>query len=139
MTNVCCSYKVVFDVKTFPAFGMNLLVGEVRKLSLRHGPLTSLLSLDKTDYTDYLRNEDVTKRFATAMYGIINLENSKLKIQIMVGQSAVELFTDSVKGVMSAVTCPTEAQKRIHFLRSNASVNAQSLRALQLKSLQSKQ
>jgi fructan beta-fructosidase len=127
--------EIVFDVKTSAYFGVNLLVGEGRKLVLRYDPRTSLLSLDRTNCTDYQSNEDFTKRFATKMYAPVELENSKLKLHIMVDQSSVEVFTGVGKVVVSAVTYPSTTQTGIQLFCERGQITVDSFKAWALKSI----
>ncbi len=119
-------------------FGLNLLVGEGRKLSLTYDPVQFNLVLDRTNCTDYLSNEAFNQKFPSKMSMVVPPENGQLRLHILVDQSSVEVFTNQGEKVMSALTFPGEDQKGIELFTSEGKALLVSLKAWELHSIWNK-
>jgi sucrose-6-phosphate hydrolase SacC (GH32 family) len=127
--------EATFNANTSAVFGFNLLVGEGRKLMISYDPNTSILCIDRTNCSDYLSNDDFTKRFATKMYAPVEKENNKLKLHLFVDQSSVEIFTNQGKEVISLVTYQSPNQLGIELFSQGGSTKLLSFDAWQLSSI----
>src|SRR5690606_27828813 len=116
-------------------FGLNLLVGEGRKLALRYSPATSTLCLDRTNCTDFISEQQFNDVFAKKMYAPLSLHEGTLKLHIFVDQASVEIFTNDGEVVLSAVTFPSEDQLGIEVFSEDGETEIISLDAWEMKSI----
>ena len=87
-------------------FGVNLLVGEGRKLVLSYDPVTSTICLDRTNCTDFVSDPEFTSQFATKMYAPLAITGDLLRLHLFVDQASIEVFTNDGEIVLSAATFP---------------------------------
>lgn len=127
--------EVVWDVRTAGTFGLNLLVGEGRKLAITYDPKTSNLTLDRTRCSDHLADAEFTRKFATKMHAAVEPENNQLRLQILVDQSSIELFVNHGKTVLSALTFPGESQTGIELFSKGGQATVLTFRAWELSSI----
>jgi fructan beta-fructosidase len=127
--------EAVFNANTNAVFGLNLLVGDGRKLPIQYDPRTAILCIDRTNCTDYTSNADFTKPFATRMYAPIETENGKLTLHLFVDQSSVEVFVNQGKEVLSVVTYPSPSQTGIELFSEKGATKLLSLKAWSLASI----
>jgi sucrose-6-phosphate hydrolase SacC (GH32 family) len=127
--------EVEFKIKTTAVFGLNLLCGEGRKIKLSYNPGTSLLSLDRTNCTDYISDSIFIKKFATRMSAPAETEGGLLKLHILVDQSSIEIFTSGGKTVISALTFPSPTQTGIELFSDNGKTMLSSFKAWELSSI----
>ncbi|QEK53118.1 hypothetical protein FYC62_16600 [Pedobacter aquae] len=110
------SYEI--DLEVNPGndiFGINLLVGDGRKLVLSYDPSIAVLTLDRSNCTDYLSDKEFTKLFAKKIQSPLNMHNEKLRMRIFVDQSSIEIFNNDGESVISAVTFPATDQTGVEF------------------------
>ncbi|BCM88343.1 levanase [Abditibacteriota bacterium] len=119
-----------FAVNTASTFGFNLLVGSGRKLMVGYNPRNSNLFVDRTNTSDWTGNAS----FARKMTAPVAAENGKIRFHIFVDQSSVEVFTNSGKIVLSALTYPGDTQTGIQLFSEDSASQLLSFRAWQLKS-----
>ncbi|WP_187264419.1 glycoside hydrolase family 32 protein [Pontibacter beigongshangensis] len=127
--------EVVFDTRSHSTFGLNLLVGEGRKLAISYDPATSNLSVDRTQCTDFTSKPEFTKAFATKLHAVVEPEDNQLRLHILVDQSSVEIFTNQGKVVLSALTFPGEQQTGIELFSTDAPTTLVELKAWELSSI----
>lgn len=126
---------IVFDTRSASTFGLHLLTGENRKLVISYNPITSNLSVDRTQCTDYTSNPEFTKAFATQIHAAVEPEDNQLRLHILVDQSSVEIFTNQGKVVLSALTFPGERQAGIELFSNDAPTTLVELKAWELSSI----
>jgi fructan beta-fructosidase len=107
--------ELLFDVRKSKSFGVNLLVGEGRKLSITYNPATSSLCVDRTHTTDYTANQTFNERFPLKMNAPVTPVNGILKLHLMVDQSSLELFVNEGAAVFSTLTFSSEKQTGIQL------------------------
>lgn len=115
--------------------GIDMLVGEARKLRLSYNPTTSLLSLDRTSCTDFTSDAQFTSAFAVEMKAPVKLQQGLLKLRIFVDQSSVEVFSNDGEIVLSAVTYPSEKQLGLSFFSEGGASLIKSVKAWELSSI----
>jgi fructan beta-fructosidase len=130
--------EAVFNTNSRSKFGFNLLVGEGRKLVLSYDPKISSLCIDRSNCTDFISNKDFTKKFATKMYAPVESEGNLLKIHILVDQSSIEVFTNSGKMVLSAVTYPSPEQTGLQLFSEIGETQLVSFKGWELSSIWNK-
>ncbi len=131
------SYEIdaVFKPAAGTAFGFNLLEGEGRKLVLRYDPVTSTISLDRSNCTDHIRDASFTKLFAKKITAPLNLHNGALRLHIFVDQSSIEVFTNDGEIVLSATTFPSEKQLGITVFSEGGITELTAFKAWELKTI----
>ncbi len=135
----CYELEAVWDVdQSASEFGLNLLVGEGRKLSLTYDPVLFNLVLDRTNCTDYTSDEAFNQKFPEKMSMVVPPENGQLRLHILVDRSSVEIFTNQGEKVMSALTFPGEDQKGIELFATEGKALLASLKAWELHSIWNK-
>ncbi|RNI28998.1 glycoside hydrolase family 32 protein [Rufibacter latericius] len=127
--------EVTFDTNTSATFGLNLLVGEGRKLMIQYDPLTSNLSVDRTQCTDFTTNQNFNQKFLTKFNASVRPEKGKVRLLILVDQSSVEIFTNQGEVVLSALTFPAESQTGIELYATNGTVKVLDFKAWELSSI----
>ncbi|RVU00417.1 hypothetical protein EOD41_13135 [Mucilaginibacter limnophilus] len=131
------SYELEAELKPTAnsVFGLNLLVGDGRKLVLRYDPTISQITLDRTNCTDHTSDAEFTKLFAKKYSAPLSLQNGILKLHIFVDQSSIEIFTNDGEVVLSAVTYPSENQTGIELFVENGETMLNKLTAWGLNSI----
>lgn len=127
--------EAVFNTNSSSVFGFNLLVGAGRKLVVSYDPLTSILSVDRSNCTDFTSNPDFTKRFATKMSAPVSPEGNQLRLHLFVDQSSIEIFTNQGKEVLSAVTFPSPSQTGVELFSREGTTQLKSFKAWNLSSI----
>ena len=127
--------EAIFKADQPSIFGVDLLVGEGRKLRLSYDPKLSIFCIDRSNCTDYTSDADFTKKFATKMYAPVEPEGKLLKLHILVDQSSVEVFTNQGKVVLSAVTYPSASQIGIQLFSENGKTKLVSFHGWQMTSI----
>ncbi|WP_181308005.1 glycoside hydrolase family 32 protein [Rufibacter sp. XAAS-G3-1] len=127
--------EVTFDTNTKAVFGLNLLVGNGRKLVVQYDPATANLSLDRTLCTDFTANTKFNQKFPAKMNVAVAPQKGKLRLHILVDQSSVEVFTNKGEVVLSALTFPAESQTGIELFSSNGTTNVLEFKAWELSSI----
>ncbi len=127
--------EAVFNTDSLSVFGLNLLVGEGRKLVLSYNPKTFSLCLDRSDCTDFTSNADFTMKFATKMFVPAEPEGNLLKLHLLVDQSSIEVFTSQGKVVLSALTYPSSSQTGIQLFSEKGKTQLVSFKGWTLSSI----
>ncbi|KEO75466.1 glycoside hydrolase family 32 protein [Anditalea andensis] len=116
-------------------FGLNLLVGEGRKLGVSYNPVTQNLNIDRTNCTDYVSNSEFNEVFPTTMSAIVAPVDNMLRLHILVDQSSVEIFTNHGEIVFSLLTFPNELQTGIEFFSNHGISRIADFKAWELASI----
>ncbi|WP_207434824.1 glycoside hydrolase family 32 protein [Sabulibacter ruber] len=127
--------EVTFDTRTSATFGLNLLVGEDRKLVVQYNPTTSSLTVDRTNCTDFASNQEFNQKFPLKWQAPVIPIHHQLRLHILVDQSSVEIFTNQGEVVVSALTFPAESQTGIELFAENGKVTVLDLKAWELSSI----
>ena len=127
--------KAEFTKQSAAEFGINLLVGEGRKLVLSYNPLTSTITLDRTNCTDFVSDKEFNRYFSTKMNAPIKLNDDILSLHLFIDQSSIEVFTNDGEIVLSALTFPSEKQLGIEFFSKGGSTEISELNMWELKSI----
>lgn len=90
-----------FTVTDSAPFGFNLCEGDGRKVTINYDPLSSNLTLDRTNVTDAK-----IPKFERMAFCNVPLRDGKLLLNIFVDKSTVEIFADNGASVMTALTYP---------------------------------
>ncbi|MEJ7678198.1 MAG: GH32 C-terminal domain-containing protein [Segetibacter sp.] len=115
-------------------FGLNVCVGDGRKLVIGYDSKTSDLFIDRTNCSDYTNNANFNKTFSKVLHAPVTPENGLLKLHLFVDQSSIELFTNQGK-VLTALTYPGETQTGIQVFSNNGNTTIVSFKGWKLKSI----
>ena len=127
--------ELIYQPGDAKLFGVDLLVGEGRKLRLSYNYKTSELCLDRTLCTDFTVDTAFTSKFAVKMKAPVKLDGGLLKLKIFVDQASVEIFTNEGEVVLSAVTYPSEKQLGVDFFSQNGKTLLQSVKVWEMASV----
>jgi fructan beta-fructosidase len=109
-------YELEVEVKPGNSvFGINLLVGSGRKLILSYDPEIAVLTLDRSNCTDFLSDKEFTSLFAKKIQSPVNMSGDKLRLRIFVDQASIEIFNNDGESVISALTFPASGQTGVEF------------------------
>jgi fructan beta-fructosidase len=95
----------VFSTKTGNVFGLNLCVGDGRKVSFSYDTQTETLTIDRTNCS----NVPIDKFSRTTSAKVIPV-NKEIRMHFYVDKSSIELFTNEGKEVFTLLTYPAENQ-----------------------------
>jgi fructan beta-fructosidase len=126
--------EVVFTPVSAKAFGLNLLVGDGRKLAILYDSKLGNLTIDRTNCTDFLTDESFTKVFAKKIEAPLPLKNGKLSLHIFMDRSSIEIFANNGETVFSATTFPSDKQLGVEAFSENGTTLL-ALKTWQLKSI----
>jgi fructan beta-fructosidase len=116
-------------------FGLNLFVGEGRKMVFRYDPALSQLTIDRSNATDHLSDTSFTKLFAKRYNVPLKIGKGTLKLRIFVDQSSVEVFCNDGSIVLSTTNFPSQAQTGIELFSESGSVMVPRLKVWPLKTI----
>lgn len=125
---------LTLDCKKSATTGINLLVGEGRKLVIGYDAITQSLFIDRTNCTDFRSDSVFNKKFPTKIEAPLVLKKGMLKLHILVDQSSVELFANDGEITMSATTFPGEGQTGLQLF-SDGNAILTNLKAWELSSI----
>ena len=131
------TYEMIVEFKNISdaEFGINLLVGEGRRLTLSYNPVISSICLDRTNCTNFVSDDEFTSNFATKMYAPLKMTQDTLRLHLFVDKSSVEIFTNDGEIVLSALTFPSEEQLGIELFSTGGETELSSLKAWELGSI----
>ena len=115
-------------------FGLELLVGEGRKLVISYDPVSAMISLDRTQCTDYTQDSVFTSLFAKKVNAALPMKNGAVRLHLFVDRSSVEVFANDGEMVMSVATFPSDKQLGIRLFSSHGTSRFD-LKAWELKSI----
>ena len=127
--------EIAFKPTDQMPFGLNLFVGEGRKMVFRYDPLVSQLTIDRSNATDHTSDTSFTRLFAKKYNATLALEKGMLKLRIFVDQSSVEVFCNDGSTVLSTTNFPSQAQTGIELFSEGGLINVPRLRAWPLKTI----
>jgi fructan beta-fructosidase len=110
-------------------FGLNLCVGEGRKVGVSYDTETNLLTIDRTNCA-----KEKIEKFSRKTSAKVMPINGKLRMHFFVDKSSIELFTNDGKEVFTLLTYPGEQQTGIETFARNAGTEL-NLKAWNLKSV----
>lgn len=114
--------------------GLELLVGEGRKLVISYDPVSSMISLDRTNCSDYTRDSVFTRLFAKKVSAALPMKNGAIRLHVFVDRSSVEVFANDGEMAMSVATFASDKQLGIRLF-SNRGTTRFNLKAWELKSI----
>lgn len=91
-------------------FGMNLCVGEGRKLSVTYDTENETLTIDRTNVAD-----SKLPRFERVIGAKVPPVNGKLKLRVFVDKTSVEIFCNDGRQVFTALTYPSPGQTGVEL------------------------
>lgn len=94
-----------FDTSRPGTFGMNLCVGEGRKLVVTYDTQSHSLCVDRTQVADFSM-----KKFERTCHSKVAPINNRLKLRIFVDKCAVEIFSEDGLSVFSLATFAADSQ-----------------------------
>lgn len=121
--------EAVFNTTQSNVFGLNLCVGEGRRLAIRYDTETAILSIDRTNCV-----KEQIEKFARKASAKVMPDNGALRMHFFVDKSSVELFINDGKEVFTLLTYPGEQQTGIETFASGAGTNVE-VKAWALKSI----
>lgn len=114
--------------------GINLLVGEGRKLQIGYNADAKVLFIDRTNCTDQLSNKTFSQSFPERMQAPLPLKSGQIKLNILVDESSVEVFANDGEVTLSATTFPDRTQTGISFF-AKGSATIKNFEAWELASI----
>lgn len=99
-----------FSTDVSNTFGLNLCVGDGRKVTISYDTDSHQLLIDRT----HCSNVSITK-FNRMAYAQVEPIENKIRMRLFVDKSSVELFTNDGKEVFSLLTYPGETQTGIEL------------------------
>lgn len=126
--------EVTFETDNKAPFGLNLFVGEGRKMVFRYNPVVSQLTIDRSNATDHISDTSFTRLFAKKYRVPLIMEKGMLKLRIFVDQSSVEVFCNDGNRVLSTTNFPSGTQTGIELF-SEGEVMVAELKAWPLKTI----
>lgn len=127
--------EVVFKPTDKHPFGLNLFVGEGRKMVFRYDPVLSQLTIDRSSATDYKSDTSFTRLFAKKYNAPLTLEKGTLKLRIFVDESSVEVFCNDGSLVLSTTNFPSIGQTGIELFSDGGLISVPLLKAWPLKTI----
>ncbi|MGO4878501.1 glycoside hydrolase family 32 protein [Pedobacter psychrotolerans] len=130
------SYELdaTFTPGTAKAFGLNLFVGEGRKLALRYDPQLGELTLDRRNCTNFNTDTAFTKSFAKKYAVPLALDKGSLRLHIFVDRSSIEIFANDGEKVVSATTFAADTQLGLETFSDDGNTTL-NIQAWKLKSI----
>jgi len=107
--------EAVFDTNKSNLFGLNLCVGEGRKVSISYDTESALLTIDRTNCA-----KEKIDNFARKTSAKVLPVDGRLRLHLFVDKSSIELFTNDGKEVFTLLTYPGEQQTGIETFARNA-------------------
>lgn len=104
----------VFSTDRPDIFGLDLCVGDGRKVSISYNTRTEMLHIDRT-HCSYVPIE----KFDRSADVLVKPVNKKIRMHFFVDKSSVELFTNEGKEVFTLLTYPAENQTGIRLFSEN--------------------
>ncbi|KAA6335375.1 Levanase [termite gut metagenome] len=95
-------------------FGLNLCVGEGRKVVFRYDTQSETLLIDRTNCSDV-----PIDKFSRISFAKVSAVDNKIKLHFFVDQSSIELFTNDGKEVFTLLTYPSDSQTGIEIFALN--------------------
>lgn len=120
---------VTFSTETSNTFGLNLCVGEGRKVTISYNTDSRYLVIDRTHCS-----AEPIEKFARMTFAEVTPVNGRIRMHIYVDRSSVELFTNEGKEVFTLLTYPSGTQTGVEVfaLKKGTSMN---FKAWKLKSI----
>ena len=112
--------EVDFDCHKGDVFGLNLCVGEGRKVKVQYDVDEQMLLIDRTNCS----KEKIAK-FDRMSHAKVSCPNDKLHLRIFVDKSSVEIFANDGRDVFTLCTYPAETQTGLQLfsLQKGTAVN----------------
>ncbi len=112
-------------------FGLNLCVGGDDKVVLGYDARTSTVSLDRR------RSGDVAfhPKFPTVMTAPVAPVNGRMRFQVFVDQSSIEVFVNDGAATMTALIFPKPGSRGVELFSTGAGATLLGLRAWELRSI----
>lgn len=101
-----------FSTDVSNTFGLNLCVGEGRKVVVSYDTDSHNLVIDRTHCSDVQ-----IPKFSRMAYARVEPVDNKIRLHIFVDKSSIEIFANDGKDVFTLLTYPGEAQTGIELLR----------------------
>lgn len=109
--------EVTFDCTPGNTFGMNLCVGDGRKLVVTYSTDSHSLTVDRTQVAEFRM-----EKFERTCHGKVAPVNGKLKLRIFVDKNSVEIFSEDGLNVFSLQTFASPGQDGFEFFSLTPSV-----------------
>ena len=121
--------EAVFTTSKSNVFGLNLCVGEGRKVGISYDTETAMLTIDRTNCA-----KEKIDKFARKSSAKVLPVNGRLRMHFFVDKSSIELFTNEGKEVFTLLTYPAEQQTGIETFARDKGTEVD-LKAWTLKSI----
>lgn len=120
---------ITYSTTVSNTIGLNLCVGEGRKVVISYDTDSHNLMIDRTNTADC-----VIPKFSRVAHALVEPQNDKLRLHIYVDQSSIEIFANDGKDVFTLQTFPSEAQTGIETFALRKGTKME-LKAWTLKSI----
>jgi fructan beta-fructosidase len=121
--------EAIFNTDKRNVFGLNLCVGEGRKVGIYYDTETTLLTIDRTNCA-----KEAIEKFARKTSVKVEPVNGALRMHFFVDKSSIELFTNDGKEVFTLLTYPGEKQTGMETFARDAGTDMK-LKVWNLKSI----
>lgn len=106
--------EIVLSTETPNIYGLNLCVGEGRKVVFRYDTKSETLLVDRTNCPDV-----AIEKFPRVSYAKVSPIDNKIRLHFFVDKSSIELFTNEGKEVFTLQTYAGEMQTGIEIFALN--------------------
>lgn len=110
--------EVTFDCNSGSTFGMNLCVGDGRKLVVTYHTDSHSLTVDRSQVADFSM-----EKFERTCHGKVAPIDGKLKLRIFVDKCSVEIFSEDGLNVFSLATFAADSQTGFEFFALQPSIS----------------
>ncbi len=131
------TYEIEAELQTSNAsvFGLNLLVGEGRKLVVGYDTKKEELFIDRANCSDFVSDSIFNKYFPVRVTAPLSLHKRPLKLHIFMDKASVEVFANEGEITMSATTFPSDSQTGIQLFSTGGNTELLSGKAWMLSSI----
>lgn len=106
--------EITFSTDAPNIYGLNLCVGEGRKIIFRYDTQSETLLIDRTNSSDVLID-----KFPRISFAKVSPIDKKIRLHFFVDKSSIELFTNEGKETFTILTYPSEDQTGIEIFSLN--------------------
>jgi fructan beta-fructosidase len=120
-----------FEKRDSNLFGFTLQHSEKGKTVVRYDVVRQILAVDRTDSGD----NSFSSSFATVQEAPLKLKNDKLKLQLFIDTSSIEIFANDGEVAVTSLLFPIEASKELTLFSIEGETKVLSLKVTELHSI----
>ncbi|WP_144554344.1 glycoside hydrolase family 32 protein [Bacillus sp. X1(2014)] len=132
--NVFCPLMEVnmeFEKQTSNSFGIVLQSSEDEKTVIRYDVEKELISVDRTNAGD----NSFSESFPAVQNASLKTKNDRIKLQIFIDASSIEVFANDGKVVFTSLIFPNQPYEKIVLFSNEGNIRVSSLKLTELDSI----